>query len=169
MRAVYALFDNPNSALRAVNSLRASGVSDAEITVMAAEPIEGHELMSRDSKTLMPWIAVCGGAVGLTLAIGLLAWGEKAWALDVGGMPIFAWWPNMIIMFELTMLSAILTTVVTLLVTANIPSRREKLYDAEIADGKILVGVKNPPEGSVTTLQNTLQAGGARVKTVGIG
>src|SRR5262245_23502908 len=103
---------------------------------MASDPIEGHELMARDSKTMMPWIAVCGGVVGLSGAIGLLLWGEKAWPLDVGGMPIVAWWPNMIIMFELTMLSAILTTVVTLLVTANIPSRREKLYDPEIADGK---------------------------------
>ena len=72
----------------------------------------------------------------------------------------------MIIMFELTMLSAILTTVVTLLVTAGIPSRGEKLYDAEIAEGKILVGMRNPAEASVPTLQNTLQAGGGRVKTV---
>lgn len=167
MRAVYALFDDPNAALRAVHSLRSSGVADGEIAVMSADPIEGHELMARDSQTVMPWIAVCGGVVGLALAVGLLLVGEKAWPLDVGGMPIVAWWPNIIIMFELTMLSAILTTVVTLLVTAGLPNRGEKLYDSEIADGKILVGVKNPPEASVTTLQNTLQAGGGRVKTTG--
>ena len=166
MKAVYALFDDPNVALRAVNSLRASGVADSDITIMAADPIEGHELMSRESQTLMPWIAACGGAAGLALAIGLLLLGEKAWPIDVGGMPIVAWWPNIIIMFELTMLCAILTTVVTLLVTAGIPNRRPKLYDSEIADGKILVGVQNPAEASVAGLQSVLQAGGGRVKTI---
>ena len=165
MKAVYALYDDPNSALRAVNGLRASGVADGDIAIMSADPIEGHELMSRDSSSAMPWIAVCGGVIGLTLAIGLLIYGETDWGIDVGGMPIVAWWPNMIIMFELTMLSAILTTVVTLLVTAGLPSRREKLYDSEIADGKILVGVKNPADASVAGLQSTLQAGGGRVKT----
>ena len=166
MKAVYALFDDPNVALRAVNSLRASGVADRDITILAGDPIEGHELMSRDSATMMPWIAAGGGAVGLVLVIGLLLWGETAWPIDVGGMPIVAWWPNLIIMFEVTMLSAILTTVVTLLLTANVPSRREKLYDPEISDGKILVGVQNPADASVAGLQTTLQAGGGRVKTV---
>ena len=166
MKAVYALFDDPDVALRAVKGLRAAGVADHDITVMASDPIEGHELMSRDSETIMPWLAVAGGVVGLALAVGLLLWGEKAWPLNVGGMPVVAWWPNMIIMFELTMLSAILTTVVTLLVTAGLPNRGDKLYDAEIADGKILVGVKNPADASLTGLQNTLQAGGGRVKTV---
>ena len=37
-------------------------------------------------------------------------------------MPIVAWWPNLIIIFELTMLGAILATVVTLFVTALLPS-----------------------------------------------
>jgi hypothetical protein len=166
VKAVYALFDDPNVALRAVNSLRASGVADGDITIMASDPIEGHELMARDSHTIMPWLAVAGGVIGLALAVGLLLWGELAWPLNVGGMPVVAWWPNMIIMFELTMLSAILTTVATLLVTAGLPNRREKLYDAEIADGLILVGVKHPPEASVAGLQSTLQAGGGRVKTV---
>ena len=52
-------------------------------------------------------------------------------------------WPNLIIIFEMTMLSAILATVVTLLVSAGIPSRGGKIYDPEVSDGYILVGVEN--------------------------
>ena len=43
--------------------------------------------------------------------------------MNVGGLPIFAWWPNLIIIFELTMLGAITATVVTLVVSALLPSR----------------------------------------------
>jgi len=92
---------------------------------------------------------------------------ETSWPMNVGGLPIFAWWPNLIIIFELTMLGAIIATVVTLIVSALLPSRGRTLYDPEVTDGKILIGVENPSEGSVPDLERTLGAPpGARVKTV---
>ena len=69
---------------------------------------------------------------------------ERAWPLETGNMPIVAWWPNLIVIFEMTMLGAILATVLTLLVTAKLPSRVPPLYDPEVTDGKILVGVVDP-------------------------
>ena len=49
-----------------------------------------------------------------------LAWiTETSWPMNVGGLPTFAWWPNLIIVFELTMLGAILATVATLVVSAR--------------------------------------------------
>ena len=61
----------------------------------------------------------------------------------------------------------ILATVITLFITAKIPSREPKLYDAEIADGKILVGVENPSDASVAAVERALIAGGGRLKTTG--
>ena len=97
-----------------------------------------------------------------------LAWvSEVSWEINTGGLPVFAWWPNLIIMFELTMLGAITATVATLVVSALLPSRGRTLYDPEVTDGKILVGVENPPEGSLPDLERSLGAPpGARVKTV---
>jgi hypothetical protein len=81
-------------------------------------------------------------------------------------LPTFAWWPNLIIIFELTMLGAILATVVTLFVTAGL-GRRPSFYDPAVSDGKILVGVANPPEASVGALESALAAiHGAQVKTL---
>ena len=54
------------------------------------------------------------------------------------------WWPNLIVIFELTMLGAILATVATLLVTGELLRRRPALYDPQVSDGKILVGVDGP-------------------------
>ena len=66
---------------------------------------------------------------------------ELAWPLQTGNMPIVAWWPNLIVIFELTMLGAILATVLTLFITAGLVRRPPPLYDPEVTDGKILVGV----------------------------
>ena len=97
-----------------------------------------------------------------------LAWlTETSWPMNVGGLPVFAWWPNIIIMFELTMLGAIIATVVTLVVSALLPSRGRSLYDPEVTDGKILIGVENPPDDAVQQLEHTLGAPpGAHVKTL---
>lgn len=65
------------------------------------------------------------------------------------------------------MLGAITATVITLVVSALIPSRRRTLYDPEVTDGRILVGVENPLETSVPELEKALGLPpGARVKTV---
>jgi hypothetical protein len=84
----------------------------------------------------------------------------------VRGLPIFAWWPNLIITFELTMLGAILATVATLVVTARL-GRVSAFYDLSVSDGKILVGVASPAESSVARFEAALTApAGADVKTI---
>jgi hypothetical protein len=60
-------------------------------------------------------------------------------------------------MFEMTMLGAILATVITLIVTAGLGRRRPVLYDPEVTNGKILVGVENPKEASIPDVQRALQ------------
>jgi Protein of unknown function (DUF3341) len=146
MSAVYALYPDGDAAQRAVNGLKAAGLSDDAITVIAGEPLEHHEFFETDKSTWMWYIASFGGFVGLTFGTWLTRMTELAWPLKTGNMPIVAWWPNLIIMFEMTMLFAILAAVVTLLVTAGLPGRRGAIYDPQVMDGKILVGVANPSD-----------------------
>jgi hypothetical protein len=167
VRAVYALYADPDAAQRAVDGLRAAGVAERDITVISAEPIEEYPFSQRDKATWLHWIAGFGGFLGLLTAIWLTVMAERAWPLVTGNMPIVAWWPNLIVMFELTMLGSILATVIALFITAKLPSRGPRLYDAEITDGKILVGVENPPEASVSAMERALLAAGTgRLKTV---
>jgi len=166
VKAVYALYPDPHAAHRAVKALREAGVADRDITIVSGEPIERHELGHRDHATYMFWIAAAGGIVGLAFATWLTRMTELAWPLNTGNMPIVAWWPNLIIMFELTMLGGILAAVVTLLVTAGLPNWKPALYDPEVTDGKILVGVENPPAGSMPGIERALTVSGARLKTL---
>ena len=166
MKAVYALYPDGQSAQQGVNRLRAAGVADRDITVISSQPMEDYEFGHMDKATWMWWIACGGGLVGMSLAFALAWITEMSWPINVGGLPIFAWWPNLIIIFELTMLGAIVATVLTLIVTASL-GRGGKLYDPEVTEGSILVGVENPPQDSVETFQKALAAPpGARVKTL---
>lgn len=162
MKAVYGLYNDPHIAQQAVDNLRAVGVADADITVISSEPFDHFEFGHRDAKTWMPWIATGAGLFGLVASYYLLGASQMAWPLKTAGMPIVPLWTNLIIIFEMTMLSAILATVVTLLVTAGLPSRGGKLYDPEVSDGYILVGVENPADAA--RLEPALAIGGGRVK-----
>jgi hypothetical protein len=71
-------------------------------------------------------------------------------------MPIVAWWPNLIIMFEMTMLGGIIATVGTLLVTSGLLRRRPAFYDSAVSDGMIMVGVERPTPQAATAAQRAL-------------
>jgi hypothetical protein len=168
VKAVYGLYPDGQSAQQAVNRLRALGLPDRDITVISAQPMEDYEFGHMDGKTYMWWIACLGGLIGMASAFGLAWLTEYSWEINVGGLPTFAWWPNLIIIFELTMLGAITATVITLVVTALIPQKgRGFLYDPEVTDGAILVGVENPVDANVASLERELSAPpGARYKTL---
>ena len=160
---VYALYRDPDSVQRAVATLRGAGVPDDEIVVMSSEPYEEYEFSHRYSATWMHWIAGAGGAIGLAAATALLVYAQTAWPIVTSAMPIVAWWPNLIIMFEMTMLGAILATVITLLVTAVVPGRKSpRFYDAAVADGSILVGVEDARDAA--RVAEALRASGGEMR-----
>ena len=160
MSAVYALYSDPAAAQKAVDGLRAAGVSDEEITVLLPEPLEHYEIGQRDHATVMRLVAVLGGLTGLAAGVALTSYTQLAWPLVTGGMPIVSIWPNMIPVFELTMLGAVLATVITFLITARLPGRMPELYDPAVSDGKILIGIADPQDVTTADLERTLQEGG---------
>jgi hypothetical protein len=167
MKAVYALYEDGHAAQRAVNRLRAAGVPDAEITVITAEPMEDFEFSHIGHETWIWYIATGGGLLGLLFAAWLTRFTEQDWPLNTGNMPIVAWWPNLIIVFELTMLGAIIATVGTLIVAAGLGRRRPALYDPEVSSGKILVGVENPSGERAQDVERALlAAAGGPIKTI---
>ena len=166
MKAIYGLYTTPESAQHAVDGLRKAGISDRQITIISSEPLEHYEFARKESKTWMNWIAVIGAVTGCVMAYLLLSITQRLWPIDTGGMPIVSNWTNIIIIFELTMLGAIFFTVATVLLTAGLPDlRKDKLYDPEVSDGKILVGVTNPADAN--SIERALRAAGhGTLKTV---
>jgi len=163
MSALYALYDDGERAQTAVNGLRAGGVTDDEITVITSEPMEDYEFGALQRDTHLWYIASAGGAIGCATATWLTRMTELSWPLSTGNMPIVAWWPNLIVIFEMTMLGAILATVITLIIAGGLALRTPKLYDPAVSEGKILVGVESPRDRGV--VERALTAAGSPVQT----
>ena len=165
MRALYGLYNDPQGAQRAADGLRAASselkFDTRQIVIVSGEPHEGYEFTDAQA-TSMPyrWAvlgAICGGVSGYLLT----TLSQKAYPLYTGGMSITPPWTNGIIVYEMTMLGAILTTLVVLLIGAGLPNFRGVIRDPEIGKGKILVGVMDPPENIQTELETRLRAAGA--------
>jgi hypothetical protein len=136
--------------------------------VMASEPFEEYSFAQGEKATAMGWIAAGGAVVG---GVGgyLLAWyTQVAYPLVTGGMSAVAPWPTGIVTYEVTMMGAIITTLIALLVGSRIPNWSEKLYDPEISHGKVLIGVVDPSGDSRASLEERLRGAGAeKVKATG--
>jgi len=161
VQAIYGLYPDPGSAQRAVNSLRRAGIAERDIVVVSSEPFEEYDFGRLDHRTPMPWLAALGGLVGGTSGYLLASLSQEIYPLVTGGMPISPRWTNGIITYELTMLGAIVATLLTLLVGTRLPDWRKKVYDPAVSEGKILVGVLNPAEASRAELERLLLAAGA--------
>ena len=163
MTAMYGIFDRPDAAQRAYTGLTRAGIAPRDITVVSGEPFEAFEFSHRDHSMILVRLAMIGGVIGFILAVALVRGTEMAWPIVTGGMPIVAWWPNLVIMFEMTMLGAIVTTVISLLVTSKLPKFGRTLYDPAVSDGKILVGA---PTASDAVREALTQSGAVAVKTI---
>jgi Alternative complex III, ActD subunit len=165
MKAIYGLYPDPDSAQRAFDALERAqselGFSGRDIVVLSGEPYEDHGFGRRDNVTRMPWLAALGGLAGGLSGWWFVAFTQKSYPMISGGMHLVTKWPNGIITYEMTMLGAILTTLVTLLITARIPDwRGDQIRDPAISNGKILIGVTNPPPAATDRLEKTLRAAG---------
>ncbi len=163
MKAIYALYFKPDQVQQAVDDLEAAGIADSQIEIVSSEPFEQYAFGQRDHETWMPWLAVTGAVIGFSAIYALMDYAQQAWPLNTGGMPILAVYPVMVPLFEMTMLGAVLATVGTLVVTARL-GRGGGLYDPEVSDGKILVGVTNPSESDIPAIERSLAS--AQIKRI---
>ena len=169
MKTLYALYVEPDDAQRALDSLRAASAElkfdSRQVVVISGEPHEGYAFTDEHATGSPYRWAVLGAAVGGLTGYLLTTLSQKSYPLVTGGMPLSPTWTNGIIVYELIMLGAILTSLIVLLAGAGLPNFKPVITDPEIAAGKILVGVIDPPEAAQAELETRLrQAGAAQVK-----
>ena len=165
MKAVYGLYADPEArSERSTPCARPAPSSSStrrQIIIVSGEPHEGYEFTdSHLSSSPYRW-AVLGAAVGGLSGYLLTTLSQKSYPIPTGGMSLTPAWTNGIIVYEMIMLGAILTTLVVLLIGAGLPNFKGVITDPEIGKGKILVGVVDPPESSQPELERRLQGAGA--------
>jgi Protein of unknown function (DUF3341) len=170
LNSIYGLFPGPHAAERGINALRDAGIASDKIIVMSDEPFEEFSFGQGESRTMMPWLAVLGGLIGGTAGFSLAWYTQVAYPqrLITGGMPLVAAWPTGIVTYELTMMGAILATVITLLISAGLPKWKPALYDPEVSYGKVLIGVVDPSDDVRADVESRLRRAGAeKIKATG--
>lgn len=146
---LYTMCPDAAAAQQTVDALLSAGARREDITVISSQPFDRYEFAQHEKSTLMPWLVVLGAILGGVVGLLLVSLTTKSYPITTGGMPITPGWITGIITYELTMLAAILTTLLVLVLAAPLFRWKQDPYDAQVADGKVLVGINprgNPPD-----------------------
>ena len=155
--SLYLMCPDAAAAQQTVDALLSAGARREDITVISSEPFDHYEFAQREKPTIMPWLVVLGAVLGGVAGFLLVFVTTKSYPIVTGGMPITPGWITGIITYELTMLAAILTTLLVLLLTAPLFRWKQDPYDVHVTDGRVLVGI-NPPEDLRDKVKEVLKA-----------
>ena len=139
-----ALFEDIDPAADAIEKLHEMGVTDDRINVISGVPVM-HKMLGRPH----PWtnvsrLALGGAVAGFCFGFFLNYGTPLLYNVPVGGQYITPIPPGMILLFEMTMLFALLSTFLGVFLDSYFPNYRPLEYVPEISDGKIGVFFKVP-------------------------
>jgi hypothetical protein len=155
-----AVFADIDPAVHAVDRLRGLGLSDADMNIISGIPVTQTMLGRPRQWTNVPRLAL-GGAAGGFLAGAFLAFVVPyLYPIHVGGQPLVAGPPTIVVLFELTMLGMLAATFLGVFLDSRFPSYSPKEYVAQISDGRIAVFFECPVEKETIFIQ-AMQASGA--------
>lgn len=132
-----AIFEDIDPAATAIEKLHEMGVTDENINVISSVPI-AHKILGRPHPhTNVSRLSLGGAIAGFTFGLFLNFGTPNLYYVPVGGQYITPIPPGMIILFEMTMLFALLATFLGVFLDSYFPNYRPMEYQPEISDGKI--------------------------------
>jgi hypothetical protein len=130
-----AIFEQPEDVRATMDALRRAGFTDRELTVLSDVPYpEGTfgEEQPRHRLFVFPFIgAACGLAVGLLVTIGT----QLSFPVVTGGKPLLSIPPMINVLYEATLLGAIVFTVAGVIFESRLPDLSGLPADTRISDG----------------------------------
>ena len=152
---VTALYPHDVEIAPLLQSLRNSGVSDAQIAVMTPLPLS-ERASARLGITPLYLITIVAGLVGIGVGIFFAGGTAAMYPLMTGGKPIVAAPVVGIISYETMMLLAIIVTFVATIAGIRYAQRAVGERDARIDDGYIMVVVSVPSDTAQVMLVRAL-------------
>ena len=163
-KSVIGLFTDVDAAADAMDAVAAAGYAQGNYEVLTGTPYpEGTFGEAEPVHKLyrFPLIgAVCGFIVGLLLTAGT----QLAVPLVTGGKPLLSIPPMAIIMYEGTMLGAILFTVFGIIFESRLPRLFMGAYDPRITEGHIGVVISGAEDQMDNAESVLLDSGAEDVK-----
>ena len=135
--AMLGLFSEPEQVAQALDALRAAGFASRDLKTLTDTPYpEGAfgEEPEKHRLYVFPFIgAACGLAMGLFITIAT----QLSYPIVTGGKPLLSIPPMINVMYEGTMLGAIMFTVAGIIFESRLPYLTGTPYDDRISEGLI--------------------------------
>ena len=170
-KVFHVMYDDDDKLLEAARELVGKGVYVND--VYSPFPIHGIEDAMDLPGSKVPWITLCGGLTGLTIAFFLQWWtSEVDYPVVIGGKPLFAWEPSVPIFFELTMLLSGISTLLGMMILNGLPKPYHPLDKyppfRRVTDDKFFITIEaNDPNFDAASCQAFLaELGGLNVALV---
>ena len=159
-KSVLGLYTEEDSAADALDNLRDAGFEEGEYELLTGTPYpEGTFGEAEPDHHLFRWPLI-GAACGFTGGLIITAGTQMAYPLITGGKPILSIPPMAIIMYEGTMLGAIIFTIIGILFESRLPRLFMGAYSEKITEGHIGVTVTTE-EGRTEVAEEALKKAGA--------
>lgn len=159
-QALLGLFRDANAVADAIDALRNAGFSGHEIKTLTDVPYPDGafgEDPERHRLYVFPFVGgACGFSVGLLLTVGT----QIVYPMVTGGKPVLSIPPMINVMYEGTMLGAILFTVLGILFESRLPDFSPAPYDPRISEGYIGVLVTRA-DGRSAAAERAMRDAGA--------
>lgn len=138
---VLGLFDNIENTVDAVDSVRAAGIDEQNITVMSHIPYPPKVFGHKAPRLWFAPFALGGATAGALVAFFITFITPRLYPIHVGGQELTPVPPSAIIFFEMIALFTMLGTFVGFLLQTRFPILTRQMYDERISDGYIGVEV----------------------------
>ncbi len=141
-RAVLGLFDDPETAASATSELKQADFSGHDFDILSSAPFPEGAFGEEPRHHRLFVFPLIGALSGLSMGVLITAGTQLSYPLVTGGKPILSIPPMMVIIYEGTMLGAIIFTVLGVLFESRLPRMGPTVYDPRITDGYIGVLVR---------------------------
>jgi hypothetical protein len=141
-----ALFSDIDPAAEAIEKLHEMGVTDDRMEIMSGVPINPRMLGRPHPWTNVSRLALGGAIAGFLIGFFLNFGTPNLYAVRVGGQALFPIPPGLILLFEMTMLFALLSTFLGVFLESFFPNYRPLEYVPQISDGKIGIFFRVPQD-----------------------
>jgi hypothetical protein len=165
--SILGLYDNPDSAADALDALSEAGFDSNNFDVLTGTPYPEGAFGEHVPQHRLFRFPLFGAIVGLTLSVFLTSTTQIVYPLITGGKPILSIFAMLVIMYEMTMLSAVITTVIGILFESRLPNISMNVYDTRITEGLIGVSLVCTSDKKETAERALNGAGALETKSSG--
>jgi|TARA_B100001971_G_C17970115_1_gene421961 hypothetical protein len=159
--SILGLFQQPEPVADAMDGLKEAGFALGTFDVLTGTPYPEGAFGEYVPQHRLFRFPAFGAIIGFTLALFLTAATQLAYPVVTGGKPILSIFAMLIIMYEMTMLSGVIATVVGIVFESRLPNMKPGTYDPRITEGWIGVVVNLDDDSRVSDVEGVLNKAGA--------